>query len=125
LWPFTSTTPPRRRAEHDVVADDPLRGTVDPLDARHAVLVLGRRAAGPEVVPFGHVRVGVDDLDLIEREVHAQSPSWRPVSVRLFIAREAEVDAAVARVEPATRDDLRTGEEVHAVGAVRVAVAEQ
>ena len=40
------------------------------------------------------------------------------------VDREAEVDAAVARVEPAGGDDLAAGVEVDALGAVHVRVAE-
>ena len=36
------------------------------------------------------------------------------------VLREAQVQAAVARVEPAAGDDLAPGEEVHALGAVGV-----
>ena len=43
----------------------------------------------------------------------------------LLVLREAEFDAAVAGVEPAAGDGLAAGEEVHAFGAVGVAVAEQ
>src|SRR5579871_692933 len=43
----------------------------------------------------------------------------------LRIAREPEVHAAVARIEPATRYYFATGEEVHAFDAMGVAVAEQ
>ena len=41
------------------------------------------------------------------------------------VLREAEVDATVARVEPAGGDHLAAGEEVHTLGAVGVGVAEQ
>ena len=34
----------------------------------------GRGAVGPQVVVLGQVRVGVDHLDLIERETHTHSP---------------------------------------------------
>ena len=61
--------------EHDVAFDDPRRRAVDLRDVRHAVLERGRRPARPEIVPFGHVRVGVDDLDLVERKRHANIPS--------------------------------------------------
>ena len=47
------------------------------------------------------------------------------IAGRLGIHREAEVDAAVARVEPAGRDGLAAGVEVDAFGAVHVRVAEQ
>jgi hypothetical protein len=42
----------------------------------------------------------------------------------LRVDREAEVDAAVARVEPAGRDRLPAGVEVDALGAMHVRVAE-
>src|ERR1700690_2789993 len=47
------------------------------------------------------------------------------LSVRLNVAWEPEVDTAMARVEPAARDHLRTGEEMHSVGPVRVRVTEE
>src|SRR5688572_13045555 len=50
-----------------------------------------------------------------------QRTGWR--GVRLVL-REAQVDAAVARVEPAARDRLLAREEVHALGAVCLRVAE-
>src|SRR4030088_1332284 len=43
----------------------------------------------------------------------------------LLVLREAEFDAAVAGVEPATGDGLAAGEEVRAVHAVGVGVPEQ
>src|SRR5690242_12352774 len=46
-------------------------------------------------------------------------------SLLLGVDREAEVDAAVARIEPAGRDRLPAGVEVDALGAVHVRVAEQ
>ena len=49
----------------------------------------------------------------------------RAPDVLLFVLREAEVDATVARVEPALGDRLGAGEEVHALDAVRVAVTEE
>src|SRR6476620_8140844 len=42
-----------------------------------------------------------------------------------FVLWEAEVEAAVAGVEPAGGDDLVAGVEVEAFGAVRVGVAEE
>src|SRR3954452_18138281 len=41
------------------------------------------------------------------------------------VLREAEIDAAVARVEPAGGHELAAGEEVPTLGAVRVGVPEQ
>lgn len=43
----------------------------------------------------------------------------------LVVLGESEVEAAVAGVEPAGGDDLATGEEVDAFGAVCVGVAEK
>ena len=51
-------------------------------------------------------------------------PRRRPVRY-LFVLREAQVEAAVAGVEPAGGDDLVAGVEAEALGAVRVGVAEQ
>src|SRR5580693_10407561 len=48
----------------------------------------------------------------------------RPL-IALAVDREAEVDAAVARVEPAGSDHLAPGVEVDAFGAVHVRVTEQ
>ena len=45
--------------------------------------------------------------------------------VVLLVLREAEVEAAVARVEPALGHGLGPGEEVDALHTVGVAVAEQ
>lgn len=59
---------------------------------------------------------------------------WPRVSTRVArteflsdpdVLRESEFEAAVAGVEPAGSDDLAAGEEVHALGAVSVGVAEE
>src|SRR4051812_45859168 len=55
----------------------------------------------------------------------ARSKRRRGGSRRSGVRGEAQVDAAVARVEPARGDGLAAGEEVDAVGAVGVAVAEE
>jgi hypothetical protein len=57
---------------------------------------------------------------------HSDVASIRRAKLRcLFVLGEAEVEAAVAGVEPAAGDGFAAGEEVHAFGAVGVAVAEQ
>ena len=66
-------------AEHDVALDDPRGRAVDLRDVRHAIAERGRRALRPEVVPLGHVGVGVDDLDLVQRKRHENPP--RPVEL--------------------------------------------
>jgi hypothetical protein len=60
-----STTPRTRTPEHDVALHEP-RGRAVDFTTRNAILERG----GARLVhksPFGHVGVGVDDLDLVER----------------------------------------------------------
>src|SRR5262245_19885682 len=52
-------------------------------------------------------------------------PPLRTAAMPSGVLREPEVETAMARVEPARGDDLATGEEVHALHAVGVGVAEQ
>ena len=56
--------------EDDVALDDPRCRAVDLGDVGNPILVGGRRAARPEIVPFRHVGIGVDHLDLVQRERH-------------------------------------------------------
>ena len=43
----------------------------------------------------------------------------------LTVSGESQVDAAMARIEPAARDDLAASEEVNALGAVSMRVTEE
>ena len=60
----------RARAPENRPVDTPAGHAVEPHDLGHATLQRCRCAARPEIVLFGHVGVGVDHLDLVERESH-------------------------------------------------------
>jgi hypothetical protein len=61
---------PRARAPENRPVDTPAGHAVEPYDLGHATLQRCRCATRPEIVLFGHVGVGVDHLDLVERESH-------------------------------------------------------
>ncbi len=65
--------PSRTGPAEDRAVDAPTGHPVEARDLRHAIPQRRRCPARPQVVLFGHVRVGVDDLDLGERERHAVS----------------------------------------------------
>ena len=67
-------------AEHDVALHDPRGRTLDLHRRAARGRGMRRRPLRPEVVPLGHVGVGVYDLDLIQRKRHANSPP-RPVEL--------------------------------------------
>jgi hypothetical protein len=69
----------------DLALDDPGGLALDLLDVGHAVAVLGRRPAGPQVVGLGQVRVAVDDLHVADGRCVAHrstSPTSRPSGAR-------------------------------------------
>lgn len=76
-------------------------------------------------------RVGQADRDaghgLLDSSTGLLAP-WRcgpGPPAPLLVLGEPQVEATVARVEPAARHDFPAGEEVHAFGAVGVGVTEQ
>ena len=76
-----------RHAENNTV-EHPRIATVDRLDARHAVDVLGRCPRGPQIAGLGQMRVGVDDqhvarkTQLFVEAVHHRFDPFAP-----FVAR--------------------------------------
>src|SRR5262249_4967823 len=119
LWPSTSTTPPA-----------PARPRIAPSTHQHAIP--SRRAT------WGTRSFNDAGARLLQRScasvmcVSASTTfTWSSGSVVIavpFVLRvlgEAEVQSAVARVEPAAGHDFGAREELHALGAVRVEIAEQ
>ena len=60
----------RARLAEGVAVDDPHVHAVDLLDVRHLVLVALRCSLGEQVVPLGHVSVGVDDANALGQLRH-------------------------------------------------------